>query len=177
MRYALYIVGFTLAQVVATGAVIAYVLSHFDHGTRGETIVVAGPTEAKLEAKVEAAKSIGRIVSEAERPLAPKGWTAGPAVRSGRAVCTPVVGPNGEEAVVVEFPDGVDHDAAKAELVAGMEADGWRKSSTTEGFFRTGSGRYHAQIDRVFSRRSMTFVVGKGEVWSEANDVTKPFHR
>lgn len=173
MRYALYIVGFTFAQVVATGACVAYVLSHFDHGTRGETIVVAGPAETKVEAKkVEPRKtSIGELVTATERPLLPADWKTGTPVAVGRATCTPAIGPDGEQIVIVEFRDRHMNDDL-AELLASMGADGW-KSSTPSGttLNRTGPGHRSAVVDHVWNRNYPTFVVAKAYDETAARNV------
>lgn len=176
MKYAFYLVTFMVAQVCVAGAVAAFVAKHtidqYDHSTTPETVVVKELPGPKAEAR-PATANVGQMLFENERPLVPAGWKAGWAERIGRANCTPLVGPNGEEVVAVEFDGGVGHEDAEKEISAGLLAGGWRNEGGSGGSYWRGGKT--AVVERLWDRNRNTYVVAKGKDHRTATEAAKSF--
>lgn len=169
----LFTVGNVLVCVGTSGLTTKYVVGQYDRSPAVETVVLRELPEPKVEPKAEAKKiSVGELVMQNEQPVVPAGWKAGTPERIGRTVCTPAVGPGGEEVVVVEFDGDASFAAAEVELKDGMKAGGWKDEASGRGLWKSGKS---ATIERIWDRNRTTYVVAKGKDFSAAEDAAERF--
>lgn len=163
MKYAVYLVSFMVAQILVTGSVAVLVarnvIDQYDTSTKPETTVIRESAWTKSEPD----GNLGRMAFDNERPVVKAGWKAGTTERIGGADCTPAVGPNGEEVVVVEFDAGLSMSDAESAVYAMMAKGGWKKSDA-EYMSMWKAGRT-ASIKMLPDRVKTTYAIGTG--WGE----------
>ena len=109
-------------------------IDRLDHSAKVETVVVkelpAAPKAEPTAEPVSGKGSLGQIVFDNERPIIPAGWkSTSKAVGIEAGVCFPVIGPQGQEVVVVELDGSIGMVEAEKLIGEMMEKDGWRKGS------------------------------------------------
>lgn len=159
-------------SMIATKTVIQHTL---DLTPKAETIVVKEPVEAKAEPKPEPQASLGKMAFDNERPLTRAGWKAGKSERVGDATCTPAVGPDGQEVVVVEFDGGRSMLDVEGVVYGMMEKDGWKKSDTE--YMSMWKGGRYASVAHVLDRNRGTCVIGTGTSLRAARYAEESFRK
>jgi len=170
-----FVVGGALISAGTSMIVTKHVIQHtLDTTPKAETVVVKELPETKVEAKPEPKASLGRVAFDNERPLVRAGWTTGKTQAIDGGTCTPAIGPDGQEVVVVEF-DGTGASDGEAAITAMMAKDGWIKS--TIDYMSMFKGGRTASIAMMPDRNKTTYVIGTGSNFRAARYAEESFRK